>query len=251
MSFKAVLSDVDLLKNSIPAISEIIDEGVFRVDKNGISMLAPDRTMVSVTDFKLLSSAFEEFTVEKEENIGLNLSHFASVLKRVGSGDKLILETGSKDNKFRITAKGESTRTFEIPLIEVTTEKPPVDQLAFESNISLNSELFEEGVADAEVIGDSVILEAGPEGFSMRAKGDVRSANLELKKNDKGLLKLETKEKIKAQYPLEYLKKMIKAGKVAKHVTLEFSNDYPVRITFKTLDKMSLSFILAPRVSEE
>jgi len=250
MSFKAVLSDIDLLKNSIPAIAEIIDEGVFKVDKNGISMLAPDRTMVSVTELRLLAPAFDEFSVEKDENIGLNLSHFADVLKRIGSGDKLTLETG-KGNMLKITAKGASTRTFEIPLIEVTTEKPPIDQLAFEGSVSMNSELFDAGVSDAEVIGDSIILEAGPEGFIMRAKGDVRSANLELKKNDKGLLKLETKGKIKAQYPLEYLKKMMKAGKVAKHLTVEFSNDYPLRLTFKTIDKMSLSFILAPRVSEE
>lgn len=250
MSFKAVLSDTELLRNSIPAIAEIIDEGVFKVDKNGISMLAPDRTMVSVTDLRLLAPAFDEFSVEKEESIGLNLSHFAEVLKRVGGGDRLTLETG-KGNMLRITAKGASTRTFEIPLIEVTTEKPPIDQLAFEGSVSLNSELFDAGVSDAEVIGDSVILEAGPEGFSMRAKGDVRSANLELNKNDKGLLKLETKGKIKAQYPLEYLKKMMKAGRVAKHLTVEFSSDYPLRLTFKAIDKMSLSFILAPRVSEE
>jgi len=44
---------------------------------------------------------------------------------------------------------------------------------------------------------------------------------------------------------------MVKAGKIAKHVTLEFSNDYPLRMTFKSIDKMSLSFILAPRVSED
>jgi len=250
MSFKAVLSDVDLLKNSVPAIAEIIDEGIFKVDKNGLSMLAPDRTMVSVTDLKILSSAFDEFTVDKEENLGLNLSHFASVLKRLGAGDKLVLES-DKGNMLKITAKGTSTRTFEIPLIEVTTEKPPVDQLVFDGTVSLSSDLFDQGVADAEVIGDSIILEASNEGFSMRAKGDVRSSNLELDKNDKGLLKLEIKGKIKAQYPLEYLKKMMKAGKVAKHMTVEFSSDYPLRLTFKTIDKMSLSFILAPRVSEE
>ena len=41
--FRIVLSDVDLLKSSIPIISEIIDEGLFRVDQNGISLLSPDR----------------------------------------------------------------------------------------------------------------------------------------------------------------------------------------------------------------
>jgi proliferating cell nuclear antigen len=251
MAFKAVLADTDLLKNSIPAIADIIDEGIFKIDRNGISMLAPDRTMVSVTDLRLLSSAFESFEVESDESIGVNLSHLASVLKRIGSGDKLVLETGQKANMLKITAKGSSTRTFEIPLIEVSTEKPPIDQLAFDGSISMNSDLFSDGIADAEVIGDSVIIEANSEGFSMRAKGDVRSSNLEVGKNESGLLKLEVRDKIRAQYPLEYLKKMVKAGKVANNVTIDFSSDYPLRMTFKAIDKMSLSFILAPRVSEE
>ena len=62
--FRAVLSDVDLLKNSIPIISEIIDEGMIRVDQNGMSMLSPDRAMVAVIDLKILSTAFDEFKAQ-------------------------------------------------------------------------------------------------------------------------------------------------------------------------------------------
>ena len=83
MTFKITLSDVDLLKNSIPIIAEIIDEGVFKVAKDGISLLSPDRTMVSVTDLKLLSSAFDEYNVEADESIGLNMANFAALLKRL------------------------------------------------------------------------------------------------------------------------------------------------------------------------
>jgi hypothetical protein len=31
-------------------------------------------------------------------------------------------------------------------------------------------------------------------------------------------------------------------------MVLEFGNDYPLRLGFKSIDKMQLSFILAPRV---
>ncbi len=63
--FRAVLAEPELLKNTIPIIAEIIDEGVFKLDSNGLSLLAPDRTMVAVVDFKLLSTAFEEWKVEE------------------------------------------------------------------------------------------------------------------------------------------------------------------------------------------
>ena len=90
--FKIALSDVDLLKNSIPIISEIIDEGLFRVDQNGISMLSPDRAMVAVIDFKILSTAFDEFKVQGEDFLGLNMAGLSAVIKRAKAGDKMLLE---------------------------------------------------------------------------------------------------------------------------------------------------------------
>ena len=59
--FKAVISDVNLIKDSISTISELIDEGVFKIDKNGLSLIAADRAMVAVVDFKLPATVFDEF----------------------------------------------------------------------------------------------------------------------------------------------------------------------------------------------
>ena len=249
--FKITLSDVGLLTNSIPIIAEIIDEGVFKIDQNGMSLVSPDRAMISVIDFRILSSAFDSYKVEAETMIGLNLDNFAAVLKRVRGNDKITLESTGKSNRLKITIENSGLRTFEIPVIDVNMEKPPIDQLSFNGAIEMASSVFEEGISDAEVIGDSVILEAGPEIFKMYARGDISSAHLEMKKKDKDILKLTIGEAIKSQYPLEYLKKIIKASKMSKNMVLEFGNDYPMRLTFKDIDKMQLSFILAPRVSEE
>ena len=246
--FKIILSDVDLLKSSIPIISEIIDEGLFRVDQNGISLLSPDRAMVAVIDFKILSTAFDEFKSQGEDMLGLNMANLAAVIKRVKSGDKIVMERAEGGNSLKITIKGSGIRTFEIPLLDVKTEKPPVDKLAFTSKIELESSIVEEGISDADIIGDSVIMEASPSSFKMSAKGDVSSAYLELTKQDKGLLDLRVTANVRAQYPLEYLKKMIKAGKISEQMILEFGNDYPLRLGFKSIDKMQLSFVLAPRV---
>ncbi|MBU0953769.1 MAG: proliferating cell nuclear antigen (pcna) [Nanoarchaeota archaeon] len=248
--FRAVLSDVDLLKNSIPIISEIIDEGVFRADENGLTLMSADRTMVAVVDFKILSTAFDEFKVEGKPTLGLNMTSFVAILRRAKSGDKMIMEVGEK-NRLKITLKNGRIRSFEIPLLDITTDKPPIDQLSFTGKVDVDSQVLEEGIADADVIGDSVFMEATPEQFSMYAKGDVSSARLDLSKEDKGLLKIGVGGTIRSQYPLEYLKKMIKASKLASNLSLEFGADYPLRLSFIATDKLQLSFVLAPRVSEE
>jgi DNA polymerase III sliding clamp (beta) subunit (PCNA family) len=47
------------------------------------------------------------------------------------------------------------------------------------------------------------------------------------------------------------LKKISKANKLSDMVTLEFGADYPLRAEYKLMDKLRLSFILAPRVSSD
>ncbi|MBU0530554.1 MAG: DNA polymerase sliding clamp [Candidatus Aenigmatarchaeota archaeon] len=248
--FKLKLADIDLLRNSIPIISEIIDEGIFKFEKDGISLISPDRTMVSVVDFKILSSAFEEYDLQEPENIGLSLGHLVSIIKRATSEDKMIIESTGK-NKLKIVLQGSGTRTFHIPIIDVSVEKPPLDQLNFGGKIELESRIVEQGISDADVIGDSVIFEASPGLFKMSSKGDTTSVELEMMKESAGILGINVDKQIRAQYPLEYLKKMIKANKLAKQIVLEFGTDYPIRLSFKQIDKLQLNFILAPRVIEE
>src|SRR3989338_9121075 len=143
--FRAVLSDVDLLKNSIPIIAEIIDEGVFRVDENGISLMSADRTMVAVVDFKILSTAFDEFKPEGKPTLGLNMASFVAILRRTKSGDKFIMEAGD-DNRLKLTLKNGRTRLFEIPLLDIATDKPPIDQLSFTGRVDVDSQIIGEGI---------------------------------------------------------------------------------------------------------
>jgi proliferating cell nuclear antigen len=248
--FKIVLTDVELLKNTIPIIAEIIDEGVFKVDQNGISLLAPDRTMVSVVDFKIPSTAFEKYNVSSDTSLGLNLANFVNVIKRIKSSDRVTLELAKDNTKLKITVEGNGKRAFEIPILDIKDEKPPVDQLNFTGRVELDSSIMEDGIADADIVGDSVIFEATPEFFRIYSKGDVSSAELEMGKKDSGMLKLHAPNTVRARYPLEYLKKMVKASKLSKQAVLEFGNDYPMRLEFKAVDKAHISFILAPRVEE-
>lgn len=248
--FNITLTKTDLLKNSVPIIAEILDEGIFKVDNNGLSLLSPDRSMIAVVNFKLLSSAFEDFKAEGEELLGLNLSNLVAIIKRIAPDDKVTLKKDEKSNVLEIILEGRGRRKFDIPLLDISSEKPPVDQLEFKGKIELDSSVLEEGISDADIVDDSVVFESAKDGFKMWAKGDVSSTQLELKKGDNGLLKIDSAEQVRSRYPLEYLKKMIKAAKLAKQVSIEFGTDYPMRIKFKDIDKLNLSFILAPRVEE-
>ena len=44
---------------------------------------------------------------------------------------------------------------------------------------------------------------------------------------------------------------MISGSKLADKVSLQFNTDYPLKIQYTVLDKLSMSFILAPRVDND
>jgi proliferating cell nuclear antigen len=249
--FKMVLSEEnsELLKKTVPIIAEIIDEGVFKITQNGLSLLCPDRTMVAVVDFNIPSSAFEEFVPGEPAEIGLNLSSLVSVIKRIKATDKVIIQS-DKDNRVNINLEGNGVRKFKLSLLDLKTENPPIDQLKFPARVELKSEVLEEGIADADIVADSLVMHASPDMFKLSTKGDTSSAELELKKGQEGLFDMSAQESLRARYPLEYLKKMIKASKISDKVILEFGTDYPMRLGFVDVDKVSLKFILAPRVED-
>lgn len=247
--FKATLAESHLLTDSIATIGELIDEGIFKIAKDGISLVAADRALVAVVDFKISSSAFEKYELEKEMHIGLNVTNLLSIMKRAAADDKLSLNLG--ESKLEIVLENSSRRRFSVPLLDLGQEEvPPIDQLEFKAVAEIKPEVIQYGIADADIVSDSVLFEASENKFGMKAEGDISSAQLELEKGNSSLISLKSDKEIAARYPLDYLKKMIKAAKLADSVTLQWGQDYPMKMSFKSGDKVHLSFVVAPRVSE-
>jgi len=248
--FSAVTSEPKLLRDSIDTISQLIDEGVFKLRKDGIELIATDRAMVAVVDFKLGSAAFDEYTCDEDKEIGLNLLNFLTILKRAGSDDTLKIQL-KEESKLEIVLKGSSTRRFSIPLLDINKEEiPPVDQLDFSASAEIKSGIVEEGIADADIIADSVMFELDDAKLRMFAEGDASKTELLLEKGNESLISLNARQMVKARYPLDYLKKIIKASRISDTTRINLGSDYPMKIEFKG-DNISFVCILAPRVSED
>ncbi|MEM5814580.1 MAG: proliferating cell nuclear antigen (pcna) [Candidatus Aenigmatarchaeota archaeon] len=249
--FSATLTDVKLLRDSMDAIAQVIDEGVLRLKPEGLEMLAADRAMVAVVDFKLSANAFENYNCDAAASVGLNLLNFLTILKRAGNSDKLNLRLNSAENRLELTLTGESTRKFAIPLLELNAEDVPnITQFQFTANAELSTDVLSNGIDDADVIADSVMIELAPGKVRMWAEGDGSKTELNLESGSVALSSVDAKEAVKARYPLEYLKKIMKAAKLSPKTALKIGNDYPMRMDF-TGDKVKMGFVLAPRVSEE
>ena len=72
--FEIKIAYAKLWKNLISAISTLIDEGNFIVDKDGIRLRAMDPSHVAMIDFEWSKSVFDKYKCDESTKICINFS---------------------------------------------------------------------------------------------------------------------------------------------------------------------------------
>ena len=247
-TMKLTLAEPKYLKDSISIISELVTEAKFKITKTGIELIAMDPANVAMVIFKLLASSFVEYEVENDVRLSLNLNNLKQVLKRAKPNDMITLEV--IDNKLNVTLKSKTKRTFSLPIIEMDEREQKIPDLSFPMTITTNSEQLVEAIEDVDIIGESVSFIGERDKFIVSAEGDMSKAYIEIPADETTTI-IAKADKVKAKYSVEYLKKMMAAGKLVPTVSIQFNKDYPLKLEYKTVDRLMLSFILAPRVENE
>jgi proliferating cell nuclear antigen len=243
---KLTLAEPKLLKDSISIISDIVTEAQFKITPDCVELVAMDPASVAMVTFKLLSSSFSEYDVKKEDVIGLNLNDLKQVLRRA-TNCSITLEL--LEGNIKIIMKGKSTKTFMLPLIELEESERKVPNLNFEATIVTESSVVTEAIEDMDIVGESVSFEVENNKLKVISKGDTSKATVEINSSEQ--TKIIADAKFKSKYSIEYLKKMIQGAKLSPQATLQFSNDYPLRLEYKVLNRLQMIFILAPRVEND
>jgi len=241
----ARLENPRILSDIIGIISELVSEAKIRVTKTeGMSIVAIDPANVAMVLFKLPAPAFSQLEVE-DETIGVNLESLKAVLKRCSFSSALTIKT--EDNLLKLEISDRVKREFNLMMIDLDRKDKPIPILEFSSKVEISSVEIAEAIEDCAIVADSCSFEAEQDKFSIYAKGALNSAKLSYSSDE---AYIESPSKSKGKYSLEYLQKMIKAAKLTDKVAINFSNDYPLKMEFKT-PLIELGFILAPRVESE
>ena len=243
---KLSLSEPKYLKDSILVISELVNTANLKISKDKIELIAMDPANVAMIIFKLLSSAFSEYSVNEEKVIGVNLASLTQILKRVKPTDSLTLQLDETRNRLNVILNGMTTKKFELALLDIEEREQKIPNLKFSAKVESNTLLFNEAIEDMDIIADSLSLMAGAEKFVVSSEGNVSSGKVEISNDEETLIT--APNTVSAKYSVEYMKKIVKGSKLSNNVILEFAQDYPLRVEYRVIDKLSLTFILAPRM---
>jgi proliferating cell nuclear antigen len=245
------MDDVSSLRDSLDAISGLVNEATFEFSPSGLILKAVDPAVVALTVLQMLPTCFTQYEVKSPVKITLNLDYFLEVLKRAKQSDKVIIELQSDKGNIKVSMSGNTKRNFVVALLENPEKEQKIPTPEFAGEIVVENDVMREAVKDCQMVSDCATFKATQTTFTISATGDINQVKHELTKDSPSLKSITFKEEQSSKYSLEYLEKIIRGDKVADETKLKFKTNHLLEVEYKMKDKLSLTFILAPRVDNE
>ncbi len=238
------------LKEIADLLNTVVTEAKFKIDNNGISVIAVDPAHVAMISISVPKEVFTEFQVENEEEIALDVERLKSVIRLANSNDQVSLAKEKEKLKFEINNIVKSISLLD----NSTVTTPRIPQINSEFFVVLGKTELERGLKAAEDVSDSIRFSLSSEDFRARSMSDSEESEMVLTKDM--IKELQCQTPIKSSYPLEYLLKLVKSLTSSDELKLSFKDDYPLTIEFNfgqsktSPNAIKGSFLLAPRMEQ-
>lgn len=235
-------------KNIVEAIRELNEEPDLEVTTEGLKLLTMDYSHITMIDLNIPSNRFEEYYIEKDTKICIDIEKVSTILKRAEKKDQLIVKR-TRENKLGVSLRGEFNQYFEIYELESTFEEIPKPNIYFDSRVKVVSKALLKAI---KKLNFPHITEVQLETLGNRCNQFKLSVEEGIKgevlfEEDGNVLEIDFTRPSRSKYGIDYLldnlQNLIKLSAI---VDLEFSSDMPIRITPEA--NYLLEFYLAPRV---
>ena len=233
-----------LWRDIVNTVSSIIEEAPFEVKEKGIYMRAMDPSHISMLDIEIPKEMFDEFSIDKEISLGIDMDEMRKIMYRAKPSDILVMN--AEESKIHMTFIGESKRKFGLPIIDVLEKRSKLPEIPFTATVKLNSDIFKDGIKDASVVADHITFEARKDSFLIRAQGDT--SDIETVNETDSMIEYDVKEYAKATFNLSYLSDISKS--IYGTMVIKLGSDVPLMLEFD-IDKAKVKFVLAPRIERE
>ncbi|RME79769.1 MAG: proliferating cell nuclear antigen (pcna) [Methanobacteriota archaeon] len=235
---------------SMEVVWNIIDEGSFKLNKDGMKLLAMDPSQISMIVYYIPRELFAEFDLKNKEDasLGLDINYIKNILKSARANEKLTME--KEENLLSLTFIGpKSKRSFKVPLLELAEGLNREPAVEYSNYITIDADALKNVIKDASVAANYVKLIITPDGFEAEAKSDVGQVSTSLEKGEE-LIEVNAETGAKALYPIKYLEDILKSTRKGDEVKLYLETDKPLKLSF-SLEGAQIRYYLAPATSED
>ncbi|MEW5956007.1 MAG: hypothetical protein AB1626_05745, partial [Candidatus Micrarchaeota archaeon] len=182
-------------------------------------------------------------------SLGVNMVDLSKVLARARSDEKLSISLDEKASKFVLDFSGKSTRSFKMPLMDLSASTPREPKIAFDASVKIRGGALKEMLKDAGLLSSHVVLQAHDAELVVEAHGDSGDLRIETKAGGESVEEVKASAKSRAMFPFEYLDDITRACPDDQTAVVELKNDAPIKVTY-AVGQARLAYYLAPRVEQ-
>ena len=244
--FKATVK-ADVIKAVVDVTRSLVEEAKFNITPKGVSLRAVDPAHIAMVYIEVKDTAFEEYKADEME-LGIDIDKLSGILRLADSDSVISLEYDKKSNRLIVKIGNLVRRMGLIDTAGMPDSKMPTLDLPAKTVVRAGE--LSKGIRASEMISDHLALTVDKDKFELYAEGDVDTVNLTLSKDM--LIELNSPDKYKSLFSIDYLSNMIKPVKSEDPVTILSGNDNPIKVDLDFADgKGHVTYLLAPRVESE
>ena len=241
---KLELYNPSIFKEVFDCISHIVDECKLEFSNFGLTINALDKSHITFISLDFKYHLFDTYEVPENETILIDTVEFIKVLKRCKNDEIMKIETDN--NNLILTFEGESTRKYNLRLIDNEYETPQPPRVEYPVTITAPSNLIKDTLSDMKLFSENFRISVDEDYLRLYTEGMKGSTEM------KYLHGSNINTYVKSGYSIEKFMDIFRASKLTETVELGLGNDLPVTITFKLVSgDGQVSFLLAPRLEQE
>ena len=240
----------DIFRETIEAISALVNECRLHLDANGIRTITVDTSNVAMVSLELSADAFESFNFTGDAaELGLDIEKIRSMMGLIGKDD-VSLDLDDTGKKMKLTFGGYE---YSLTLLDTKTirKDPNTPNLNLPAAFEVAGSTFNDAIKAASMVSDKLALSVSAETkvFTMNAEGDSDKIKRELAGDD---VTYTACDNARSLFSLDYLKDMGRAISRAEKVQIKLGNDHPVQFAFSYAGgKGKIGYLLAPRIEAD
>lgn len=144
--------------------------------------------------------------------------------------------------------KGEFSKYFEIPLIEVDMQMLDIPQVDYDAEFSVSSKKMHEITTQLSLFGETMNIFCSEEALNISATGDSGKMMINIPIDDLNSFSINEGQEFVLNYSLNYVHKMCITNKLAHEISFGVSETFPMKISYDIGNASSVSFYLAPKI---
>ena len=252
------ISFFQLIKNTTSQINLTIDNKTFHIQ-------GMDKSHICLFDLKLNNKWFHYYEVDKKYNLCFDTSLFHSIIN-IKSEDQnlifylendidefLIIEFKTLENNIckKTVNNSNYDKYFKLPLLDYDYEEMTIPNTDYDAEFIISSKKINDILTQLSNFGDDINIKCCDDSIIFKTLGNSVEMLVDIKVDDIDSYSIVENEEVNLSYSLIYISKMCITNKLSNNIEFCLSNNCPMKINYSLDIECSLTFYIAPKMSDD